>query len=69
MSYRYTVLCKMPHDRRGEYSEEIDVTTARRSTTAAIQAAQMIIDADYNSELRPMRVIRGMEIQIFSIDR
>lgn len=65
--YRYTVLCKMPHDLRGEYSEEIDVEISYRSVTAAKRAAQEIIDEMYNSELRPMRVVRGMEIEIFTI--
>ncbi len=58
--HRYTVYCKMPHDRRGEYSEEIDITTESRSPTHVKQEAQKIIDADYNSELRPVRVVRRL---------
>ena len=67
MSYRYTVLCKMPHDRRGEYSEEIDVEISYRSVTAAKRAAQEIIEEMYDPQLRPSRVINAREIQIQSI--
>jgi hypothetical protein len=55
--HTFTVYCKMPEDRRGEYSEEIDVTIGSRSITHAKQAAQKIIDADYDPELRPVRVV------------
>ncbi len=53
----YTVFCKMPYDGRGEYSEEIDVAVPSRSVTAAKRAAQKAIDADYDPELRPVRVV------------
>ena len=71
MSYktRYTVLCKMPHDRRGEYSEEIDIIASERTGKAALlRAAQNIIDEDYDSELRPMRVIQTGLVFIQSIE-
>ena len=56
---RYTVLCKMPDDKRGEYSEEIDIIAYERTgKTALLRAAQNIIDEDYDPELRAMRVIR-----------
>ncbi len=68
MSYRYTVLCKMPDDGRGEYSEEIDFVALERTGVAALKRiAQKIIDRDYDPELRPVRVIRSTEIQIQSI--
>ena len=66
--YRYTILCKMPDDGRGEYSEEIDVEISYRSVTAAKRAAQEIIEEMYDPELRPMRVTRATEIRFFSIN-
>ena len=55
---RYTVLCKLPDDKRGEYSEEIDIVASERTGVTAIKrAAQNIIDQWYDPELRPVRVI------------
>ena len=56
-SYTYTVFCKMPDDKRGEYSEEIDITIKSRSLTRAKQVAQRLIDKDYDPNLRPVRVV------------
>ncbi len=57
MKRTYTVFCKMPEDGRGEYSEEIDITTDYRSLTNVKREAQKIIDEMYDPELRPVRVI------------
>lgn len=55
--YTFTVFCKAPGDGRGEYSEEIDVTVPRRSTTAALAAAQKLLDEDYDPGCRAVRAV------------
>lgn len=70
MSYmsRYTVYCKMPDDKRGEYSEEIDIIAAEREGVTAIKrAAQNIIDEWYDTDLRPVRVVRQGGVTVTSI--
>jgi hypothetical protein len=57
MSETYSVFCKMPDDKRGEYSEEIVVRIPRRSVTLAKRAAQEEIDKSYVKELKPVRVV------------
>lgn len=57
MSYNYIVYCKRPDDGRGEYSEEIDVTTKRRSAREATQIAQAILDKEYVEGMRAVRAI------------
>lgn len=53
----FTVFCKMPDDREGEYSERFDVKVRGRSQTAAIRAAQDIIDREYDANLRPVHAV------------
>jgi len=55
--YQWTVYCKLPDDRRGEYSEEIDVATKTRSRAAALRKARELIEQEYDLELRPVRVV------------
>jgi len=64
---RYAVLCKLPDDKRGEYSEEIDIIASERTgKTALLRAAQNIIDKDYDPELRPVRVVRTGFVTVHS---
>ncbi len=65
---RFTVYCKLLDDKRGEYSEEIDIVAADRTGPTAIKrAAQNIIDQWYDPELRPVRVVRSGIITVQSI--
>jgi hypothetical protein len=69
MKTRYAVLCKLPDDKRGEYSEEIDIIADERTSVTAIKrAAQNIIDKDYDPELRPVRVITTGFVTVHSYD-
>jgi len=68
MKTLYTVLCKLPDDKRGEYSEEIDVLAYDRTSVRTIKRmAQDIIDSDlYDPALRPMRVIsNAIQIKVW----
>ncbi len=68
---RFTVYCKLPNDKRGEYSEEIDIICSDRLGDAAIKrAAQNIIDEFYDLKLRPVRVVRSgvITVQSFTTD-
>jgi len=55
--YTFTVFCKAPGDPKGFYSEEVDVTVPRRSTTAALAAAQKVLDEGYDPGMRAVRAI------------
>jgi len=58
MSEFYDVYCKMPEDKRGEYTEVIYVEVPRRSAHLAKKKAQEIIDSGiYMKELRPSTVL------------
>lgn len=53
---KFIVLCKSPEDKRGQYSEEIDIEAW--SAGRAITLAQAILDRDYDPGMRAVRVIR-----------
>lgn len=57
----YTILCKVPSDGRGEYSEEIEVEVPRRSVSLAMRKAEEILARDYDPDLKPVRAILTWE--------
>ena len=58
VEYQWTIYCKMPDDKRGEYSEEIDVGTWGRQAGEAMTIAKMALKAHYVPELRTSRIER-----------
>jgi len=52
----FTIWCKTPDCKRGEYSEEIDVLA--RSVGAARNIAKQVLKADYIPELYISRITR-----------
>lgn len=69
MAEHYTVFCKAPGDKRGEYSEEVDVTVIRRSNTLALRQAQKVLDEFYVPGMRAVRAVwRGPGIVRFTIN-
>lgn len=57
------MLCKMPEDKRGQYSEEIDVEA--KSHYDAIERAKTLLTSQYDPLLRPVRVVLrgGFEVR------
>lgn len=59
----FTVFCKAPWDKRGEYSDEIDVEVSSRSVARAKAAAQKVLDAEYLPGMKASRVeYRGQAV-------
>lgn len=56
-SYLWTVFCKLPTDKRGEYAEEIDVRTKWRSRADVKRVAEAVIKQDYDDTLRVSRIV------------
>ena len=55
--YTFTVFLKMPTDKRGEYSEEIDILAASVGDCRSICKA--VLKADYDPDLRISKIDRS----------
>jgi hypothetical protein len=53
----FTVFCKDETCGRGEYIEQIDVSTSRRSKAEAMRVAAAAIDAHYTEGVRAFKVV------------
>jgi len=62
----YTVLCKMPDDPRGQYSEEIDVE-ARSHHDAMRKVKVILAGSQYEPLLRPVRVVPRPTVEVRSM--
>jgi hypothetical protein len=51
----FTVFTKTPDCKRGDFAEEIDLLTYRRSRTEAFRVAQIVIDHEYEDSLYPSK--------------
>ena len=54
--YTWTAFCSMPEDKRGQYTEEIDVVAD--TPTHAKQAAEKILETGYEPNLKVRKVVR-----------
>jgi len=53
----FTVFTKAPGMGRGEYAEEIDVLTRKRSVTEAKKVAEVALHYNFTGGLKPSRVV------------
>lgn len=53
----WTVFTKSKDDKKGEYSDEIDVRTRIKSRAEALRVAEAVIKQDYKKGIKASRVV------------
>lgn len=60
--HTWTIYTKDADCKRGDFAEEIDVRTSKRSVAAAKKVAQAALERDYEPGLRISRVVNRVEL-------